>query len=761
MFMKFKKGYQFFIVLLWCLASIFPGKIVATSYRVCPDDSSCEIGEFLFDDTYQKITDATCKFTSRNPDGSLYLDEVVMSVDTNDGWYSILVTTTSKPYGLYRSFICCNDNGSDLCLDKSFVIASADVGTSLTEQQVADAVWDEPRAGHNDADSFGENLQTPSTISAADIWNYPTRTLSSFGSLVANIWDYSARTLSSFGSLLASIKEETDPIKSTVDEIKTETTQIQTTTEQIQTTTELVATQTNELVEKVTSEPIVETFIEEGALVPEDLQVKIKQTKDAAKVLLGNTSTLKTQIASLNNNWETTSYQLALNEVTDTSRILGASTQSSQLDSSPVDSSPTDVVGIINWLKQEWESPIINNLATQASSALTNTNSISREIRNYGKTALSKEYLGIATQHLNKLEDLVGLPSDSASQNTLYGYIKDLEETSDQLADYSELLASLLTNWQYFSTQDAQEIIADLRKEILAINRIPDADYVLKLQSRNGHYLENQALALRGIIDSNFYLLAQKPDEAVVHVWLEYGSVIFRSLVTNPSSSTSITAPVKYYLPKELTLENIIKKDDWLTISYDIEKEAYYARGTIDLAPSETKTFSIEVVDVWTISEEEIASIRKQAETLFQPLKNTSYFAQGSTIKVDIEVSLDKIALLQKQAQTPEAKIRSYREAQLELTAADKGLADLKTLVTSAGSAGTLFGFVGGVQALAVWGLVVILVAGFVFLAIYLRMIAGKPRSMKKISLSSQDIHKKSTFGLIKDIISIKMGRKN
>jgi hypothetical protein len=72
-----------------------------------------------------------------------------------------------------------------------------------------------------------------------------------------------------------------------------------------------------------------------------------------------------------------------------------------------------------------------------------------------------------------------------------------------------------------------------------------------------------------------------------------------------------------------------------------------------------------------------------------------------------------------------------------------------------------LFGFVGGVQALAVWGLVVILVAGFVFLAIYLRMIAGKPRSMKKISLSSQDIHKKSTFGLIKDIISIKMGRKN
>jgi hypothetical protein len=419
------------------------------------------------------------------------------------------------------------------------------------------------------------------------------------------------------------------------------------------------------------------------------------------------------------------------------------------------------VAGIINWLKQEWDIPIINNLATQASSAQTNTSSISREIRNYGKTALSKEYLGIATQHLDKLENLVGLPSDNAGKNTLYGYINDLEETSEHLANYSDLLDNLLTNWRYFSTQDAQEIVTDLKKEILAINRIPDADYVLKLQARNGHYLENQALALRGIIDSNFYLLAQKPDEAVVHVWLEFGSIIFRSLVTNPSSSTAIKAPVKYYLPKELTLNDIIKKEDWLTISYDIEKGTYYAHGTIDLAPSETKTFAIETVDVWTIPAEEIASIRKQAETLFEPLKNTSYFAQGSTIKVDIEVSLDKIELLQKNVQTPESKISSYREAKVELAAANRGLDDLKTLVTSAGSAGTLFGFVGGVQALAVWGLIVILVAGFVFLAIYLRMIAGKPGATRKISLSPKDIHEKSTFGLIRDIIAIKMGRKN
>ena len=45
----------------------------------------------------------------------------------------------------------------------------------------------------------------------------------------------------------------------------------------------------------------------------------------------------------------------------------------------------------------------------------------------------------------------------------------------------------------------------------------------------------------------------------------------------------------------------------------------------------------------------------------------------------------------------------------------------LKNIVTSAGSIGTLSGFIGGVQTLAVWGIIVIIVAGFVFLAIYIK----------------------------------------
>lgn len=49
-------------------------------------------------------------------------------------------------------------------------------------------------------------LQTGlSTHSAADVWSVGTRTLTSFGTLVADIWSHATRTLSSFGSLVSDI----------------------------------------------------------------------------------------------------------------------------------------------------------------------------------------------------------------------------------------------------------------------------------------------------------------------------------------------------------------------------------------------------------------------------------------------------------------------------------------------------------------------------------------------------------------------------
>ncbi len=75
------------------------------------------------------------------------------------------------------------------------------------------SVWDVLETAITTANSIGLKVKTNldatvssrSTLTAADVWNYATRTLTSFGTLIADIWNYSTRTLTSFGTLVADI----------------------------------------------------------------------------------------------------------------------------------------------------------------------------------------------------------------------------------------------------------------------------------------------------------------------------------------------------------------------------------------------------------------------------------------------------------------------------------------------------------------------------------------------------------------------------
>lgn len=102
--------------------------------------------------------------------------------------------------------------------------------TPPTAATIADAVWDETLSGHLTSGStgaalnatgaagdpwettlpgsygagtagkiIGDNINATissrSTLTASDVWGYTTRTLSSFGTLIADIWSYIARTI--------------------------------------------------------------------------------------------------------------------------------------------------------------------------------------------------------------------------------------------------------------------------------------------------------------------------------------------------------------------------------------------------------------------------------------------------------------------------------------------------------------------------------------------------------------------------------------
>ncbi len=665
--------------------SILAGALVFTpnawasagSPQECTKDSSCTVGEFLYDDSYVPITTATCTITSRYPDGSLHLNGQSMT-SAADGWYYHTFTAPSTT-GHYRAQVCCTAGTDYLCLDKSFEVK--------------------------------ETSSAPSTGDIASaVWGYSSRSLSSFGDLVSNIWSNASRSLTSLYTGDAA-KIDISGIESTVNENRL-------------------------LLEQLVNQPIIQNFIEEGETP--SLSEKLDQTKSVSNTLYVNNQYLRSKSSLLISKWSKMNERELLSNVMEISALLG--------DESDSDSKDT-IFGQINWLKEAWGWKEVEGVYNQAVALSDILSTTQYRLGSYGKSTFAYNEAKTLLSGINKLETLVGDASDSARQTTLFGKLKEVKDLADIFETRKNDIDALLTNWD--STKDRNSKINTLSNKVIAINKLPRADKVLGVSSYKNtddeKGLKNKLLGLKGLIQANEMFLAKKAGSAIANTWLELGSIVFKSLITNPSSLISQTVPLKYYLPPEIKEENIIKTDDDLEVKYDTEKDQYYVEGEFTLGVGQTRTVSIEVEDIWVITQDEVDSMRKQAEELSRPLEKTSYFAQGVTLKSDIDVSLDKIIELQKSATTPEAKIRAYREAQIEMDAVKTKMDNLQELTTQAGSIGTLFGFVGSTQTLAVWGMIIIITGGFVFLAVYMKTL--RKQEMAKGKKKGKSVKKSKESG--------------
>jgi hypothetical protein len=156
----------------------------------------------------------------------------------------------------------------------------------------------------------------------------------------------------------------------------------------------------------------------------------------------------------------------------------------------------------------------------------------------------------------------------------------------------------------------------------------------------------------------NQTLLEKSVNQPIIKTWLEEGSIIFKTMITNPSATKQVV-PLKFYLPKEAKEKDVMKVDEGVVIKYDTSSESMYIEGNFTLAPKETKIVSVEITDIWKIADTEIDSIKNQAEELTKPLSNTSFFAQGVTLKSDINANLENIKRIQNEAVTPEARTKT------------------------------------------------------------------------------------------------------
>jgi len=524
---------------------------------------------------------------------------------------------------------------------------------------------------------------TTSDIASA-VWGYSSRDVTNLGTVVRDVWAYTNRTLAG------------------PDTTKSDT----------------VAKQVNEthlLMEKLVNQPVIQNSLSEE--VP-DLSYKLENTSQSLGQLYINQQYVLSKVGLLALNWN----NLRPDEISANLAELA------KLQGNEGDDPNVSMVGQIGWLKKSWGWPEIDTLYSQNTLVKSNLAAVQAMLGTSGKSSAAYQVLKSALKNLETAEKLIGDSTDMAGAGTTYGQLKRVQVLAEAWEGKKSRLEKLLTGWNTTNEATAKTKTDDIYREVIALNQVPKVDQVLASQFKDvsdQKKLKNRVLGLRAVVEVNRLLLARNQGNSLASTWLEEGSIVFKTLVTNPSQLISQDVLVKYYLPPEVKQEDIIDHDSAVEVKYDTEKSQLYVQGKITVAAGETKTIMVRIQDIWKVSQTEMDSIHKQIQELSKPLEKTAYFAQGVTLAADTNASLDKVTALQQAAVTPEQKIRAYREAAIEMTAAKEKLAKLRDLVTQAGSAGTLFGFIGGAQVMAVWGLIIIVIAGFVFLALYMRTIAA------------------------------------
>lgn len=128
--------------------------------------------------------------------------------------------------------------------------------------------------------------------------------------------------------------------------------------------------------------------------------------------------------------------------------------------------------------------------------------------------------------------------------------------------------------------------------------------------------------------------------------------VILKIRAVNPLKKEAPT-PIKEYLPKGATPNDIIGKKSDLAVDYDKEKGLYYVEGKMMLRPKEVLTLEVTIKDVWIIPDDKIEGMKNEAEGAVLGLSRVPNIAEGPAetavaLKDEILKELNKITERQK-----------------------------------------------------------------------------------------------------------------
>ena len=329
---------------------------------------------------------------------------------------------------------------------------------------------------------------------------------------------------------------------------------------------------------------------------------------------------------------------------------------------------------------------------------------------------------GSLTNIYNLLQDLHDEVGYHGKGRTVYQDISNTRYSLGALPNQlSEPMYEVLTG---IST-NIQDIGGD---EAYSLN---DIYAVIEANAGDLSYVINKTSELQAMLEVNKKLVIQVANKPIIQTWFTEGSIILNIMVINPPDMDRVVA-VKEYLPKEIREEHIIEIEEGLQLKYDSNLDSYFVEGEVKLKAGERKIFKVRAEDVFVISEEELLSLKEQAETLMEPLKGTGYFAQASILKSEIDANLQSISRTQIEGPSNiERRISVYRRNWKDLEKVYENMNALKIIVSEASGKGGVLGSLFGVSATMTWAIIIIMVVGVAVLMILLYSFLMRQRAME------------------------------
>ena len=155
--------------------------------------------------------------------------------------------------------------------------------------------------------------------------------------------------------------------------------------------------------------------------------------------------------------------------------------------------------------------------------------------------------------------------------------------------------------------------------------------------------------------------------------------VKIKIIAINPSQTDPLKTSIQHQLPAEIQPEDVLDASG-MEIKYDKENKTFMLNQIVELSPRETKTIVVRVKNVWSITDEDMLTLRADLENNVKALQGTKYEESSRMLYEKISENLVGIEAEQTKKLGIRQQIEMYRAHIKQVEAIRKDISSLASI---------------------------------------------------------------------------------